>query len=326
MLVPLAGCRNFKIGRETVTKKGFTVVGTTLIDGNGNEFIMRGINHPHTWFKNMSDIAFEGIANTGSNTIRLVLSNGEKWQKDDLDSINSLIDKCKEYNLIAVVEVHDATGANDVESLDAAVDYWIEMKDALVGNEAYVILNIANEWYGSWNSEQWRDGYVKAIETIRDAGIVNTIMVDAAGWGQYPKSIFDYGSEVLAADELSNTMFSVHMYEYAGGDAKTVKNNIDNVLDEDLCLVIGEFGGEHTSGDVDEDTIMSYCEERSVGYIGWSWKGNNAELDYLDISNDWAGEDLSPWGEILVDGDNGIRKHRKFALYLSNSYQLQIKG
>ena len=308
MLVPTAGCRYFKISSDTDTKKGFYVVGTTLIDGNGNEFIMRGVNHPYTWFKNMTDLAFDGIAKTGSNTIRIVLSNGEKWQKDDLDSINSLIDKCKENNLVAVLEVHDATGEDNVESLNAAVDYWIEMKDALIGNEAYVILNIANEWFGSWQGEQWRDGYISAIETIRDAGIENTIMVDAAGWGQYPKSIFDYGGEVLAADNLGNTMFSIHMYEYAGGDAKTVKDNIDNVLAESLCLVIGEFGGEHTSGDVDEDTIMSYCNELGVGYIGWSWKGNNSELDYLDISHDWGGENLSPWGKRLVDGENGIKE------------------
>lgn len=311
MLVPLAGCRYFKTNRDTSTKKGFHIVGTTLIDANGKEFIMRGINHPYTWFKDMSNVAFEGIANTGSNTIRIVLSNGQKWQKDDFDSIVALIDKCKEYELIAVVEVHDATGSDDEESLNAAVDYWIEMKDALIGNEAYVILNIANEWYGSWHGEQWRDGYISAVKTIRDAGIANTIMVDAAGWGQYPKSVFDYGRDVLAADELSNTMFSIHMYEYAGGDSKTVKNNIRNVLDEDLCLVIGEFGGEHTGGDVDEETIMRYCEERGVGYIGWSWKGNNSELDYLDISNDWAGEDLSPWGETLVNGDNGIKETSK---------------
>lgn len=89
-------------------------------------------------------------------------------------------------------------------------------------------------------------------------------MVDAAGWGQYPKSIFDYGTQVFDADPLKNTMFSIHMYEYAGGNAETVKSNIDNVLNKNLALIIGEFGIKHTNGDVDEATIMSYAQQKGV--------------------------------------------------------------
>ena len=47
---------------------GFTVNGTQLIDANGNNFIMRGINHPHAWFTSQDDTALEAIAATGANT------------------------------------------------------------------------------------------------------------------------------------------------------------------------------------------------------------------------------------------------------------------
>ena len=137
------------------------------------------------------------------------------------------------------------------------------------------------------------------------------LMVDCAGWGQYPDSIKDYGKSVFNADSQKNTVFSIHMYEYAGGNASTVRNNIDNALNIGVPVVIGEFGGQHTNGDVDEATIMSYCTSKGVGYLGWSWKGNNSDMSYLDIANSWDGSSLSSWGNTLINGSNGIKATSK---------------
>ena len=57
---------------------GFKVDGTKLIDGYGEEFVMRGVNHAYTWFKSDTDTALEGIEYVGSNTVRLVLSDGDQ--------------------------------------------------------------------------------------------------------------------------------------------------------------------------------------------------------------------------------------------------------
>lgn len=289
--------------------KGFNISGTKLYDANGNEFIMRGVNHAHTWFKGELHTAIPAIAETGANTVRIVLSNGHQWTKDSLDSILEIIDLCKEHKLVAVLEVHDGTGINDASVLEGIVDYWIEMKDALIGNEAYVILNIANEWYGDWGVDEWAEGYISQIPRIREAGIENLIMVDSAGWGQYPMSIAKRGADVLAADPLKNTMFSIHMYGTAGKTDKVIQRNIDNVQKQGLCVCIGEFGYNHSDGDVKEEFIMQYCTEIGVGYLGWSWKGNGGGVEYLDIAKTWDGSQLSSdWGEPLINGTNGIRE------------------
>ncbi len=288
--------------------KGFHVVGTTLYDANDKEFIMRGVNHAHTWFKGELQTAIPAIADTGANTVRIVLSNGYQWTKDSLDSILEIIDLCKEYKLVAVLEVHDGTGKNEASVLEGIVDYWLEMKDALIGNEAYVILNIANEWYGDWGDTQWAEAYISQIPRIREAGIENLIMVDSAGWGQYPMSIAKCGVDVLESDPMRNTMFSIHMYGTAGKTDKVIKRNIDNVQKQGLCVCIGEFGYNHSDGDVKEEYIMQYCTEIGVGYLGWSWKGNGGGVEYLDIANAWDGSVLSAdWGENLVNGEYGIR-------------------
>ncbi|MGN0143886.1 MAG: cellulase family glycosylhydrolase [Clostridium sp.] len=284
---------------------GFHVSGTKLYKADGQEFQMKGINHAHAWYKSESDTAIPAIARTGANTVRIAFSDGERGDLggyDSIDNVRKLISLCEQNGLVAVVEVHDTTGSDDAGNLERAADYWISMKDALQGHENSVILNIGNEWYGTWDSYGWASGYKNVIPKLRNAGIKNTIMVDCAGWGQYPKSIADCGQEVFNSDPDRNTMFSIHMYEYAGGDAGTVRSNIDSVLNQNLALCIGEFGCRHTNGDVDEQYIINYCNENKVGYLGWSWKGNGPEWSYLDLANDWNGNSLTEWGNTLVKG------------------------
>ena len=156
--------------------------------------------------------------------------------------MENIISICKANNVVCILEVHDATGSDSTSDLTAAVNYWIEMKSILEANKKYVIVNIANEWYGTWDGSAWASGYASAVKSLRNAGIHNLLMVDCAGWGQYPDSIKNNGSTVINADSDNNIMFSIHMYEYAGGDASTVKTNIDNALSTGVPLTIGEFG------------------------------------------------------------------------------------
>jgi len=135
---------------------GFYVDGGVLYDANGNSFVMRGINHAHTWFTDKLFVALDAIEDTGSNCVRIVLSNGEQWNENTADTVAGIIDACKERKLIAILEVHDATGYNDKESLLAAAQYFVDMKDVLIGEEAYVIINIANEWLGNSATQAWK--------------------------------------------------------------------------------------------------------------------------------------------------------------------------
>ena len=299
-------------GQTKESVKGFTVEGTKLLDANGNEFIMRGVNHAHSWFASDDPIALMAIDQTGANCVRLVLADGEQWTRDSVESINALVEKCREYQMVAVLEVHDATGRDSIDDLQKAADFWVEMKDALIGNEDFVILNIANEWIGKWKSDTWAEGYTTVIPQIRAAGIKNTIMVDAAGWGQYGKSIEEKGKEVFDSDPDKNTMFSIHMYGSAGKNEDTIEDNLTGVTDQGLCVCVGEFGYNHSDGDVDEGYIMDYCDREGIGWMGWSWKGNGGGVEYLDLSFDWEGTQLSPeWGEVLVNGAKGIKATAK---------------
>lgn len=298
-------------GSDTpVATAGFHTSGTTLYDAKGNPFILRGINYPYAWYKGQEDTAIPAIARTGANCIRIVMGDGQQYSKTSLAEIQKLLQLCKDNHLIAIVEAHDATGSDNIQDLENAANYWMEMKDALIGNEDHVILNIANEWGGAWDSSNWAAGYQQVIPKLRNVGIKNTIMVDCAGWGQYPKSIADAGQSVVQSDSEHNLIFSIHMYEYAGAYG-AVQNNIDSSLAVGAPLCIGEFGIKHTNGPIDYKTIMSYSQAKGVGYLGWSWKGNSDDLAYLDMVEDWAGNHLTEQGQAIINDQNGIKNTSK---------------
>ncbi len=280
---------------------GFYVDGQTIRDANGNEFEMRGVNIAHAWYKDKTEQSIKAAAELGTNCVRIVCSDGVKWDKTSKAEIEEIIGWCKENKQICILEAHDATGSNNIADIVTAAEYWATMTDLLNENAEYVILNIANEWYGEWNSATWADGCKQAIKTVRDAGIKNMIMIDCAGWGQYPTSIKEEGASVFASDPDKNTVFSMHMYEYAGGTADMVKNNIDGALKCGAPVLVGEFGLKHTDGDVDEATVMNYCEQNDMGYIAWSWMGNSGGVEYLDLVSSWDGSELTEWGEIYFD-------------------------
>lgn len=325
LMVCMLGLNSIYTTNTTSAAAGFKVSGTKLLDANGNEFIMRGVNHAHTWYKDQLATTIPALAKYGCNTVRIVLSDGGQWNKDSAASVKELISLCEKNKMITILEVHDATGKDDEASLLMAANYFVEIKEAFVGKEDTVIINIANEWVGTWDGATWANGYKKAIPILRDAGITNTILVDAGGWGQYGQSIKDYGKQVFNADKLQNTMFAIHMYGTAGKNASTIKSNIDGVIDQGLALCIGEFGNTHSDGDVDEATILSYCKEKNVGWLAWSWKGNGGGVEYLDLSNDWAGNNLSNWGKIVTDGPNGLKETSKIcSVFLDSTPTPQV--
>lgn len=298
---------------EPIARSGFYVDGTSLYDINGKQFIMRGINHPHSWFKDQLETAIPAIAATGANTVRVVLSDGQQYTKDTSEDIDKIIDICKKNKMICILEVHDITGKDETDGLKKTTEYWLEMKDSLSGNEAYVILNIANEWMGSWEKDNvWYEGYSQSVKTLRDAGIKNTLIIDTSGWGQNANPIGTYGERLLNEDPYKNIVFSIHMYGTAGKNSRVISSNIKKGTDKNLCVIIGEFGYNHSDGDVDEGYIMQYCTENKIGYLGWSWKGNGGGVEYLDIAEDWEGKVLSAdWGENLINGVNGIKETSK---------------
>ncbi|PPU72156.1 MULTISPECIES: glycoside hydrolase family 5 protein [Xanthomonas] len=290
---------------------GLSVSGTQLRESNGNALVLRGINLPHTWFTDRTDAALAQIAATGANSVRVVLSSGQRWNRTPEAEVARIIARCKSLGLIAVLEVHDTTGYGEegaAASLADAASYWTSVRGALVGQEDYVIINIGNEPFGNrLSASEWVNGHARAIATLRNAGLTHALMVDAPNWGQdWQFYMRDNAAAVLAQDSRRNVVFSVHMYEVFGSDAP-VDSYLRAFRSNGLALVVGEFGADHRGAQVDEAAIMRRAREYGVGYMGWSWSGNDSSTQSLDIVLGWDPTRLSSWGRSLIEGADGIR-------------------
>lgn len=291
----------------TAAGTGLHISDGRLVEGNGNDFVMRGVNHAHTWYPSQTQ-SLADIKATGANTVRVVLSDGFRWSKNSPADVAAVIASCKANRLICVLEVHDTTGYGEdsaAGTLDHAADYWISLKDVLAGQEDYVVINIGNEPWGNTNPAGWTAPTTAAIQKLRAAGFAHTIMVDAPNWGQDWQGVMrDNAQTVYDADTTGNLIFSIHMYSVYN-TAQKVTDYLHAFVDAGLPLLIGEFGGPADQyGDPDEDTMMATAEQLKLGYIAWSWSGNTDPI--LDLTIGFDPTRLSPWGERIFHGANGI--------------------
>ncbi|MER6785568.1 cellulase family glycosylhydrolase [Streptomyces sp. NPDC000658] len=286
-----------------------------LVERNGNDFVMRGVNHAHTWYPGRTQQSLADIKAMGANAVRVVLADGHRWSANSPSDVASVIAQCKANRLICVLEVHDTTGYGEdsaAGTLDQAADYWIGLKDVLAGQEDYIIVNIGNEPWGNTDPAGWTAPTIAAVKKLRAAGFQHTIMVDAPNWGQDWQGVMKANARsVYDADVTGNLIFSIHMYSVYDTAAE-VTDYLNTFVNAGLPLLIGEFGGPADQyGDPDEDTMMAAAQQLKLGYLAWSWSGNTDPI--LDLTLNFDPAQLSSWGKRIFNGVNGIAQTAKEA-------------
>ncbi len=312
-------------------KPGFHTDGVRLLDANDKEFLMRGYNYSYAWQKDLWGAAFSTAKKYNCNALRIQLSDGQKSLGGycDANQVSSLIKSCKDNHFIGVFNVQDTGGGNDANVLLHAADYWVGIKNAVIGQEKYCIVNIGNEWMGSpgrdcngeWGDYQenlWSDTYIEAVRRIRSAGIKNTLMIDCNGYGQYADIIWKEGQRILDEDKKyfkdgkPNIIFSIHFYEkacywdYEKGVGSRVAHSIDKALSIGAPVCIGEYAYSRKSEEwkMDWETIQDYSKTMNIGYLGWSFTGNgDAESQGLDMFNN-DGSKMYKNGECIIQHPN----------------------
>ena len=309
-VVALGATSLFSTAAQAATPPGLHVSGTQLVEKDGTPFVARGVSHAHTWYTSQTATAIPAIRAAGANALRVVLSDGTRWTKNDAADVASIISLCKANKLICMLEDHDTTGYGEegaAASLDTAASYWISLASVLKGQEDYVQINIGNEPFGNNDAAntKWAGDTAAAIKKLRAAGLHHNLVVDAPAWGQDWKNIMrDSAATVAAADPDANTLFSIHMYGVYT-TASSITTYLDAFKAAGLPLIIGEFGYRSSPADVDDATVMAEAVKRNIGYYGWSWSGNTDPV--LDMVLGFNPATLSPWGQKVLNGVNGIR-------------------
>ena len=300
----------------TANAQVFTTRKHKLVDANGKVFIIKGMNNPHAWFSQRAYDALDEIRSVGCNTVRIVWQTGGKDQE-----LERIINRCIELQMIPMVELHDVTGSSSKERLVAMAQWFSkpERVAMLRKYERYLLLNIANEWGDHQvSSNHWLDSYTDAVNTMRDAGYMTTIVVDAPGWGQNITPFIERGNDLIKADPQQNILLSVHMYG-SWNDSDKIRKDLKTCSKLKLPVIVGEFGYNSNDGrnnlgcKVDHKVIIETCNKLKYGYMPWSWTGNNAENQWLDLvsPDDW--KTLTWWGREVIAGSGGIKATAKKA-------------
>lgn len=319
----ILGAANSAIG----ALPGLRVVGRFLYAPSGEKIVPHGINDETVWLGKSGIPAFQEIAKTKANCVRMAWDRNGTAAELDVAIANAVRN-----GMVPMPELHDATG--NIAGVPAVVDRWTsaEFVKVIQKHEKYLVINIANE-AGDWQTtdQQFENTYNLAVQRMRRAGIRVPLVIDADNWGQNYQAISNCAADIMSKDSLKNVMFSVHMYwtvSANGSKAATearIRNSLDDAVAKGIPLIVGEFGEAFTAAGVVAPgdsipfrTIMAECNKREIGWLPWSWRGNKPQTD-LDMSPDGTYAGLKLWGlEAMVTDPNSVARTTNPIKYIAD--------
>jgi mannan endo-1,4-beta-mannosidase len=303
--------KNSAFAQDCVVK----VNGTNIFTPDSQKVILRGVN-AFTIFGRDEDgfPTFKNISETGANVSRIVwkaaTNDGTRMNPAQLET---LIKECIARKMLAMPELHDATGkdANSAE-WQLVMDYWTspDVKAIIKKYEKFILLNIANEVLPGKVTQAWEDLYKPAITILRNAGYKCPLVIDAPQWGRFVDAIVSNGNNLLQHDPEKNIIFSWHPWNSFTKKSE-IKAGIDNVLAKNLCLIIGEFGqpGYYDKGDPDiPQYIMDYSQEKGTGWLSWEWYNKGEQHEHIsnnpdnqcDVNGNCSEPTYTPFGRLVL--------------------------
>jgi mannan endo-1,4-beta-mannosidase len=299
----------------------FQVKNGLLYDGCGEEFVMRGVNHP-TMYVDRSGTAFPEIARTGANTVRLF------WYGGNGVSINELepaINKAVANGMLPIIEMHDSTCA---WKMGPIVEQWLkpEAVALIKKHEKHLIVNIANE-ASPPNADEFVKVYKDAIKRLRDAGIRTPFIIDGGRCGRDYDLLLNRGKELLDADADHNLIFSAHLYDPMTASQYT--SMFAKARAQQLPFIVGEFANKEPPGcgkNIDYASLISEANKAGIGWLAWSWGDNDASKAFntdcaeFDMTSTFAFDSLGGWGkDVSVNHAASIQKTAKRPYALTHS-------
>ncbi len=324
--------------------KGFFILDGKLYDSTGNEFIPIGANTAVFWQSETNGMkSFPDMKKANANCARIVSvtnhpDNSWSWQSS-FTKQKACVKACVDNKLIPILEFHDVTCGNGYDTdaegkfLKKVVDYWCtpNLVSLCKEYEKYLIVNVANEW-GPANVG-FRDGYKKAITAMRNAGIKNTILIDAGGCGQNPSTLINYAQELLDFDPEKNILFAIHFYGLWMTKEKTkqswqfyVEDYLQQFKTKKIPVIVGEFGWTGAPDNFtlyDPQKIITESNKHGIGWLFWAWNSEPTQI-YYNIVADYAKgytteADLTEHGKFIVQQYKDNAKEAKAFLPTSTS-------
>jgi len=264
----------------------FTVSGTKILDGNNNEFVIKGTNiNGWNWVWPSDPVPDANtIANVWKfNAVRVneILNTNDGNPHNTYGYANAdafhdaLVNAYTSRGVVVMFALHDLTGGyltdTTTPTVTQAANYFAGLAQRYKNNPL-VWFNTKNEpgSGGSVATQPWREMNKTIIQAIRNTGNTNIVVVDGAAWAQEAgawgdayiqeanSAILTYGQELLnwhksTFNNNGNVVFSIHPYDQwsygssqASNDARA-QDYITRVQNKGLALIAGEYGAKNTA-------------------------------------------------------------------------------
>lgn len=289
--------------------RGLHVQGKTLVDGNGEEVVFRGVEHIIRWgdytgSAPWGDVPWEGAANdvagaklgdiakTGANSVRIL--GGKPAELENL--LHKAVVEHKMFVSIARVNWRDPVTV-------AAIKKYSK----------YVTLHIKGETTHQ-DDRAWRTEAIRDVTEARKLGYTSPIEVFSTSYGQRLSTILAEGKAVFEADPLKNVVFGYQLYSEL---AKDVNKALDSTKSFPHPIMVGACLFEDGIKEGWGNTANTYKEvwdgtaARQLSSFYWAWNGGNSP-GYMS-----ANGSLTDVGKYLVDQSrSSLKKYAPKTKYL----------
>jgi len=281
---------------------------------------LKGVNYaPYNWGYSINELHIAEIAKTGANTVRLPwYQNNAAPVYSNYVALDSAISKCVQHDLIAIVELHDFTCANNTSALVSGSAWWTSNSVLPILNKYRhsVIVNIANEaLHVNWASNPsaalstYKTTYQTIITNLRNvAGFDFPLMIDAPDCGQHADAFItgNTAADLISFDPRHNLIFSAHAYwyGYANNDSTQMAGKLNNILAQPIPFVLGEIANQQDDVsmcqyNLNYKALLRYCETKKMSWLAWSWDHDGCPNRQLSTNGSFAS--LSTYGTDIVN-------------------------
>lgn len=157
-------------------------------------------------------------------------------------------------------------------------------------------------------------GMQQLVDTVRDAGADQPLMIGGLDWASTPCGSSDSNGRVGRCswlsyepkDPLHQLIVSFHSYDHGYGhcDSLTCWNSTIAMLAKRVPVVTGELGESQTSCSATfVKQYMEWADVHRVSYLLWSWRPATKGCGSLRLLSNWDGSpnEENPVASLLMD-------------------------
>ena len=259
----------------------FSINGSKLMRNN-KSYEFRGTNKMSQW-----DLNYDEISSWGMDITRECID-----MKCSTDSdLQNIVSRARKKGFVVILTAFwydsDAFSGGSTPypacQLLGAIPTQDIRYQAIISKWKHIAKMFANQsdvWFGIWNepyhwdktktasSTQWLFDTSSIIDSLRETGANNIVVVCGNAMGQGHEPFLEKGFELLKGRK--NIIFDIHAYNtYWNIPATAIEKILNDLINRNIApVIIGEFADNGSQG---YEEIMSACRNTHTSLLAWLW-------------------------------------------------------